>query len=331
MKVASTIGRFLWTGGLAILLCGAATADGRAAARPGEAPKILEDLAARLKEKLAQALPRTEKDVVYGEAHGQKLKLDIYFPAGHDPATSPRRPGIVAVHGGGWRGGDKKDMGLVALPLVLDGYVVFSVSYRLFGGGERARNIYPAQLDDCQRAVRWVRAHAVEYGVDPNHLGAIGASAGGHLVALLGTCDTRDNSDAALAKYSSRVQAVVDIFGPTDLTRDFSHLRFGLGTVQKLVDDFLGPGGKPNARDASPLFHIDQTTVPFLIIHGDKDPIVPVEQSRDFHAALQKAGRDSTYVELQNEGHGLGQRGSLAKLLSSTKAFFAKHLRGVSP
>lgn len=150
---------------------------------------------------------------------------------------------------------------------------------------------------------------------------------GGHLVARLGTCDTRDNSDRELAKYPSRVQAVVDIFGPTDLTRDFTYLKFGLVTVQTLVEDFLGPGGKRNARDASPLFHIDKATVPFLIIHGDKDPIVPVDQSRDFHAALLKAGKDSTYIELPGEGHGFSQPGSLQKLLGSTRQFFAKQLK----
>lgn len=301
-----------------------------AAAEPAKAgtPRTAEEQAAQaIKNRLASLLPRTEANVVYGRAGGQDLKLDVYLPAGHDPAAGQRVPGIVAIHGGAWRGGDKKDMLLVAAPLIGEGYVVFGVGYRLFGPGNRAKNVFPAQLDDCQRAVRWVRAHADRYGVDPQRIGAIGASAGGHLVALLGTCDTRDNSDPELAKYSSRVQAVVDLFGPTDLTRDFSHLKFGLTTVQTLVDDFLGPGGKRNARAASPLFQIDKNTVPFLIIHGDKDPIVPVDQSRDFHAALVKAGRDSTYIELPNEGHGFGQPGSLQKLLGSTRAFFARHLR----
>ena len=319
--------------GLVTLICSVATLVVPAAepAKAGRPQAPLEQAAQALKDRLATLLPRTEPNVVYGQANGQELKMDIYLPAGHDPAAGKRVPGIVAVHGGAWRGGDKKDMILVAPPLIGDGYVVFSVGYRLFGPGERAQNIYPAQLDDCQRAVRWIRAHADQYGVDPQRIGAIGASAGGHLVALLGTCETRDNSDRALAKYSSRVQAVVDIFGPTDLTRDFSHLKFGLMTVQTLVDDFLGPGGKRNARAASPLFHIDKATVPFLIIHGDKDPIVPVDQSRDFHAALQKAGKESTYIELPNEGHGFGQPGSLQKLLAATREFFAKHLTAPRP
>lgn len=88
----------------------------------------------------------------------------------------------------------------------------------------------------------------------------------------------------------------------------------------------LGAGRKRNARDASPLFHVDKATVPFLIIHGDKDPIVPVDQSRDSHAALLKAGKDSTDIELPGEGHGFSQPGSLQKLLGSTRQFFAKHL-----
>lgn len=314
---------------LAIFICNLVAATLFAAQPPqtGSPKAPLEQTAQAAKSRFAALLPGTEANVVYGRAGGQDLKLDVYLPAGHDPAAGKRVPGIVAIHGGAWRGGDKKDMILVAAPLIGDGYVVFSVGYRLFGPGERAKNIYPAQLDDCQRAVRWVRAHADQYGVDPQRIGAIGASAGGHLVALLGTCDTRDNSDPDLAKYSSRVQAVVDIFGPTDLTRDFSHLKLGLITVQTLVDDFLGPGGKGNARAASPLFQIDKNTVPFLIIHGDKDPIVPVEQSRDFHAALVKARKDSTYIELPNEGHGFGRPGNLQKILGATREFLAKQLK----
>ncbi len=319
--------------GFLAVICSVATFSLPAAepAKTSTPQAALEQAAQAIKSRLATLLPRTEPNVVYGQANGQDLKMDIYLPAGHDPASGQRVPGIVAVHGGAWRGGDKKDMILVAAPLIGDGYVVGSIGYRLFGPGARAKNVYPAQLDDCQRAVRWLRAHADQYGVDPQRIGAIGASAGGHLVALLGTCDTRDNSDRDLAKYSSRVQAVVDVFGPTDLTRNFSQLRFGSGTVQTLVDDFLGPDGKRNARAASPLFHIDKATVPFLIIHGDKDPIVPVDQSRDFHAALRKAGKESTYIELPNEGHGFSQPGSLQKLLGTTREFFARHLKDSKP
>src|SRR6185503_13659829 len=119
--------------------------------------------------------------------------------------------------------------------------------------------------------------------------------AGGHLVSMLGTTD-------GSGKLSSRVQAVVDIFGPADLSGDYSKKQVGELNVQQLVDSFV-PTAEAK-REASPLFHIDDKTAAFLIFHGDQDPLVDVQQSRDFHAALQKAGRSSEYVEFPGAGHG---------------------------
>jgi acetyl esterase/lipase len=159
----------------------------------------------------AQELPAgTQRDVQYGEAGGEKLLLDIY---GAD--ANVKRPALLFIHGGAWKEGSRKDLAGAAITFSRQGYVCFSLGYRLIKG---ETNRYPAQIDDVQRAVRWVRAHSTEYGVLPDKIGALGMSAGGHLVALLGTMDTRDNSDPALAAYSSRVQCVVDLYGPTDFT-----------------------------------------------------------------------------------------------------------------
>ncbi len=185
-----------------------------------------------------------------------------------------------------------------ARQLAQAGYAAFSVDYRLVDAAT-GRHRWPAQLDDVQRAVRWVRDHAAGYGVDPEHVGAFGWSAGGQLAALLGTRDTRDVT-APLASQSSRVTCVVDLAGDVDLaayTRPPAlHEVVALlgGTVQEVPDRY---------RDASPLTWIDRRTAPFLVIHGDRDDVVPIEQSRRLVAALSAAAVSVEYVELGDAGH----------------------------
>ena len=276
------------------------------------------------------------KDVVYSTAGEQKLKLDVYFPAGHEPGKSAARAAVLCIHGGAWRAGSKADMAPFAVALAEKGFVCVSMSYRLFDPEKHPENVWPAQYDDAQRAVRWMRANAATLGIEPQKIAAMGASAGGHLVALLGTTDTRPGAEKAYAEHSSRVNAVVDVFGPTELTQDFTHLKLGAVTVQSLVDDFIGtkkPAAQVKAeqRDASPALHIDGKTVPYLIFHGDQDAIVPVEQSRLFERALKKAGIPVTYVELKGEGHGLGAEGSLEKFKTETEAFLKKTIGSPQP
>ena len=160
----------------------------------------------------ADANVSVHENVAYGAINGHDLLLDVYEPA--DSGAHPR-PAVLLIHGGGWTSFDKSTMRNMGKFLARSGIVAFSVNYRLLQGRD---NRWPAQLDDVQRAVRWVRANAAKYRVDPEHIGAFGHSAGAQLAALLGMEDTRENSDAALAKYSSRVQAVVDVSGPTDFT-----------------------------------------------------------------------------------------------------------------
>lgn len=157
------------------------------------------------------------------------------------------------------------------------------VDYRLF---HDASTRWPIQLDDVQRAVRWLRANALKYNVDPNHIGAYGHSSGAQLALLLGMLDTRDNSDPSLAKYSSKVQAVVDSSGPTDFTIDRKN------EDSKFITDFLGGDYLTHPeiwRDASPIFHVSKSNAPILIIHGTtRDEMVPIAQALD--EALKRAG-----------------------------------------
>ena len=267
---------------------------------------------------------RHEADVSYGEADHQPLRLDLWRPA-----DDRRLPAVVFIHGGGWSAGDKNDFAGLAQGLAAHGYVCFSINYRLV---KAPANPWPACYDDCQRAVRWVRAHAADYNLDPDKLGVLGASAGGHLVAMLGATDTRDNSDADLAKFSSRPTCVVDLFGPVDFTADLTVVGQAGPWVVALVKGLLQGKTKDEAPDlykaASPIFHIDAATVPFLIFQGGKDPLVSPTQSRSLDAALRAAGRPSTLIEFPEEGHGFVQKANLETFVKQTLAFFDHWLKG---
>jgi acetyl esterase/lipase len=261
--------------------------------------------------------------VVYGHAGGIDLALDTYRPD-NDRVL----PGIVWVHGGGWSAGDKSESAEGAIGYARQGYVCFSVNYRL---AKSPANPWPAQLDDVQRAVRWIRAHADQYHLDAAHLGAIGGSAGGHLVACLGTMDTRDNSDPELAKYSSRVTCVVDMSGPSDLTADFASLGAQGAQAIAIMTNFFGGKTRDQApdlyRDASPVFHIDDKTVPFLIFHGEADELVPVDQARRLDAALRKAGRESKLMTFPGVGHGVAGPEVGSTVAREALSFLQRHLK----
>jgi acetyl esterase/lipase len=256
------------------------------------------------------------ENVAYGSVNGHDLLLDVYEPA--EPSAHPR-PATLLIHGGGWTSFDKSTMRNMGKFLARSGFVAFSVDYRLLQGTD---NRWPAQLDDVQRAVRWVRANAAKYGVDPDHIGAFGHSAGAQLAALLGMEGTRDNSDAALAKYSSRVQAVVDVSGPTDFTtnRDADDEAF--------LANFFGAdlATHPEVwRDASPVFHIAKTDAPFLIIHGTQDQDVPIAQAQELYEKLKAAGVPVQFVKLEDV-HTFRTPEERARLVFETLEFFQRYL-----
>ncbi len=264
---------------------------------------------------------RTQKDVAYERIGDVTEAMDIYQPS----QTGVVYPAVILVHGGGWSAGDKKDFTTLGEGLARAGYVAFNVNYRL---ATAEGNKYPAQLDDVQTAVRWIRAHAKEYDINPNKLGALGASAGGHLVALLGTMDTRNNSDKALSKYSSRVDCVVDFFGPADFTP--KHVKNYNPLVMNILVNFFGktPQEAPALyREASPVTHINSKTVPFLIFQGTSDPLVPYSQSVELYNDLKAKHIEAKLVLFKGEGHGFSKPEDNQTALKDTLAFFAKHLK----
>ena len=229
-------------------------------------------------------------DVTYCTVNGVELKMDVYFPLIQNGPV----PAVVYVHGGGWSQGDKRSsVGNSEAFLLTDaGFVVFAVNYRL-----APEYRFPAMIEDVKCAIRSIRAHSAEYNIDQNRIGAFGASAGGHLVSLLGTSDINAGFDMGeYLEYSSRVQAVVDIFGPADLTlQNFSDEQIQ-NARQVFTADQLMP--------ASPVTYISPDDPPFLILHGDRDEVVPLEQSQVLYDALTSGGVSADFVIVQNAGHG---------------------------
>ena len=257
-----------------------------------------------------------QENVPYATVDGTELHVDIYQPSDLGKQT---RPAIILIHGGGWVGFDKSTMRGMGQFLARSGFVAFAVDYRLF---QKDKNRWPAQLDDVQRAVRWIRSNAAKYGVDAAHIGAFGHSAGGQLACLLGMEDTRDNSDPKLAKFSSQVQAVVDVSGPTDFTThtDPEEVAF--------LTNFLGgdPTKHPEIwRDASPAFRVSKTTAPFLIFHGTKDDSVPIAQSQELYDKLKSAGVPVTFTKVDDE-HTFRTPEARRQLAIDSRDFFFRYL-----
>jgi acetyl esterase/lipase len=259
---------------------------------------------------------QVEENISYGTVGGTDLRLDVYEPAKQAGRTYPA---VVLIHGGGWTSLDKNTMARMGQFLARTGFVGFAVNYRLFDG---SKNRWPAQLDDVQRAVRWVRANAATYGVNPERMGAFGHSAGGQLAALLGMEDTRDNSDAALAKFSSRVQAVVDVSGPTDLTADRATEGAGF------LANFLGFSYAEHAegwRDASPLYRAAKGDAPFLIVHGTEDRNVPIAQSQALYEKLQSLGVPAKFLKVE-DAHTFRTEAARREMALEAQAFFRHYL-----
>ena len=262
-----------------------------------------------------------EKDVEYGRVGGRPLKLDIYRPA----ASILPRPAVLLIHGGGWVEGDKSSEREMGEGLARAGYVAIAVGYRL---AKDDASRHPAQVVDVQRAARWVRANASRLGIDPDRLGAFGPSAGGHLVAMLGTTEVLDDGDPSLKGYSSRVNCVVDCCGPTDFT-DESSPPLGPRAIWMADNLFTRPRDQiPElCRDASPVTHVDAKSAPTLIIHGTADDVVPIDQSRRLRNALRKAGVEVELLELEGEDHIISGREARDRMFREVMAFLRRHLR----
>jgi acetyl esterase/lipase len=261
---------------------------------------------------------RFEKNLTYAKAAGQELQLDLALPADGDGPF----PCVVCIHGGGWRAGKRQDLAKLTEILAAKGFVAATVTYRL-----APAHRFPAQIEDCKAAVRWLRAHAAKYKINPDKVGAVGFSAGGHLSCLLGTADKDAGLEGGEGNLdrSSRVQAVVSFFGPTDFTtKDWT-----ADAEKAFLIPFLGGtlAEQPDAyKKASPITYVSKDDPPFLFFHGDKDRLVSVGQSRKLAKQLQAAGVAARVVVLEGEGHGWGGA-TLDRTLRQTVEFFEEKLK----
>ena len=238
------------------------------------------------------------RDLEYARPKGKSLKLDLYRPRGFSGSL----PTVVFIHGGGWTKGDKARP--VPAVLVGFGYAVASINYRLATDAP-----FPAQIQDCKAAVRWLRAHAREYRLNSDRVGVWGSSAGGHLAALLALSPDRPEWEVGEnLEQSSQVQAACDFFGPTDLTEVPSGplAKQQMALVQQLV------GGPPEQRKeltraASPLFHVTPAAPPFFIAHGIDDDLVSIAHSRKLYRALRERQVPAELLEVRRAGHGFSK------------------------
>jgi acetyl esterase/lipase len=267
------------------------------------------------------AAPPVQIDLTYcTPLEGIKLTMDVYNPKN---GGSPH-PVIVYVHGGGWTGGDKSDgIGLLLKEeLIQRGYLFVAINYRL-----APKYSFPDPIEDVKCAVRYLRANAAQYNLDPDRIGALGGSAGGHLVGLLGTSDAKAGWDEGeYAGQSSRVQAVVDMYGPADLVALFpSSNRLQSQQIFKI-------DSAEELSRFSPVTYVSPDDPPFLILHGELDEVVPLEQSQIFYDKLKAAGIPVELVVVKNAGHSFQPQGediqpSLPELFQTVSDFFDQNLK----
>jgi acetyl esterase/lipase len=263
------------------------------------------------------------KGVEYGKSGEQALKLDLYLPKRKKTSKQIGRPvpGLIFIHGGAWKGGRRSDYHYYGVKFAEQGYVVATISYRLLPDWP-----FPAAIQDAKCAVRWMRANAKQLHVKANRIGVVGGSAGGHLAMLVGySSDVPElEGNGGHADISSRVQAVVNLYGPTDLTTDFA-------TSNRTLIDFMGGKTIDDVREqyelASPITHVTKDDPPTLIFHGTIDDTVPIAQADLLAKKLRTTGVPCRYDRLKGWPHTM----DLAEVVNRRVRrqmidFFNKHL-----
>jgi acetyl esterase/lipase len=271
---------------------------------------------------------KADYNVAYVDGGDEAQVLDIYYPEeGGEP-----RPLLVWIHGGGWRAGSKD--GVPWIYQLQRGYVVASVEYRF-----SQKAIFPAQIDDCLAAIRYLRKNAAQYGIDRKKIGVGGSSAGGHLSALVGTSGGQGvfKPVGGHADVYDGVQAVCDIFGPTDFwtvieqaEKDPNVKNIFKWNAGDPYSELIGGGlGKDRERcDAvSPVHYASKKSPPFLILHGDHDTLVPYAQSVELEEKLKTVGVEVLLQKIEGAGHG-GAVFNHAEIRKLTDRFFDRHLKG---
>jgi acetyl esterase/lipase len=307
----------LFSAALAVLCCCVALVTSATAQKQAQRPMLPKGFVA-------------EYDVKYVPDGDEAQSLDIYFP---EVAAEKPLPLLIWIHGGGWSGGSKA--GMPYLSQLPRGYVAASIEYRF-----SQKAVFPAQIQDCQAAIRFLRANAKKYNIDPERIGVGGASAGGHLAALVGTNGGKKTFPmiGGNEDQSDRVQAVCDIFGPTNFWTVIKQaeedknvkniFKWNNGDpYSRLIAAKLGED-KAKCDAVSPVQYVSKDNPPFLILHGDHDTLVPYAQSVELTDLLTKSGVEVTLQKLPGAGHG-GASFALPAVAKLTVSFFDKHLKGL--
>ena len=271
--------------------------------------------------------PILENEITYGQAGEEELKLDLARPDGEGPY-----PAIVFIHGGGWAFGHRATYHKRIKEAAEKGYVAITVSYRLMKFDQenkeksQATPIFPAQVHDVKAAVRWLRANAKKYHVNPDKIGVTGQSAGGHLSLMVGLTDPSAGLEGNNGNedFSSRVQAVVNEFGPTEMEECFHK-----SSVAWCFRLFMGgnPDEVPDTyQKASPISYVSKDDPPVLSLQGDIDKLVPVTQATLLDQKMEQAGANHELLILKNQGHGFKGE-DREKASQALWDFFDKHLK----
>lgn len=233
------------------------------------------------------------KNIEYKNIHGKSLEIDIYRPK----KLQGKVPLLVFIHGGGWRGGQRSDYKVYLLPFAEKGYITATVSYRLIKDG-----IYPASAEDISDAFRWLYQNGDNYGYDADKIAVIGGSAGSHLAMLAAygwENENYKNDSTGITSGKHRIKALVEIYGPTDLTTKYAR-------KHKLVTDYLGTSYDKNPalfKQASPISYLDKNDPPTMILHGTSDQLVPISQADLLKAKLDSLGVPNIYYRLPGWPH----------------------------
>ncbi len=265
-------------------------------------------------------------DLPYAGNDNPKQKVDLYLPKKRN--TDKPIPVVALIHGGGWVNGDRLGYAAAAIQFSRTGdYAAVAVGYRLTKEAH-----WPSQIYDCKAAIRWIRAHAKEYNLDPDKIAVMGSSAGGHLSSLIGTSGDVKELEGDLGpstSFSSRVQCVVNLCGPEDFTKALMFDKEGKPIVDDpAVSGLLGgtyEAKHAEAVAASPVTYVTKDDPPFITFHGTADKRVAYLNAETIHAALQKAGVPSLLIPITDGGHGSV---SHPEVIARAKLFVGKTLRG---
>jgi len=270
-----------------------------------------------------------QRDVQYGTGGGEPLHLDLARPVGLDEPA----PGLVLIHGGGWMAGNKGTYASLIKKCAAEGYVTVSVGYRF-----TPKHRFPAQIEDVKCAVRWMRAHAEELGLDPDHLGAMGHSAGAHLSMILGTMDSGDGleGEGGWEDQPSKVQAVVSYFGPANLAIPEDEVGelagsdvFNVAAARTILDAAVGKPSQEKEeelRKCSPMTYVNEGDAPMLLFQGTRDVLVPYDQAFWMAEALTKANVPGRVELIFGAGHGFSKAEN-ERTMQMALEFFDENLK----